>query len=97
MAKEVIWSKRAIRSFDRIIDYLQVKWTEKEIVTLISNTNKVINQISTGVVQFRASNQLKIHEVLITKHNLLIYRVSSERIELLVFYDTRQHPKKKRI
>ncbi len=95
MAKEVIWSKRAILSFDRIIDYLKIKWTEKKINALVFSTNKVIGQITSGTVQFRQSSKLNIHEVLVTKHNLLIYHITDNQIQLLVFYDTRQHPKRK--
>ena len=40
-----------------------------------------------------------IHEVLITKHNLLLYQINETelKVELLAFFDTRQHPKKKHL
>lgn len=96
MAKKIIWSTKAIASFDRIIKYLEKKWTRKEIEKLISNTQKVLQQIESGSIKFKSSGKKNIHEVLITKHNLLIYRLKKGQIDLLVFYDTRQHPKKKR-
>jgi hypothetical protein len=37
---------------------------------------------------------LKYHTT-ITKQNLLLYRSNEKRIELLLFFDTRQHPAKK--
>jgi hypothetical protein len=64
---------------------------------LISNTENVPKQIESGTVNFKSSGKKGIHQVLITKHNLLIYRLNKDRIELLVFYDTRQHPKKKKL
>jgi hypothetical protein len=36
-----------------------------------------------------------IYEALITKHNLLLFRIEGNRIELLTFFDTRQNPNKK--
>ena len=39
---------------------------------------------------------LNVHEALITSHNLLIYKVYPTRIDLLTFWDTRQHPQKKK-
>jgi plasmid stabilization system protein ParE len=96
MAKKIIWSSRAISSFDKIINYLEKEWTQREIAKLVSNTQKVLEQIESGSIKFKSSGRRDIHEVLITKHNLLIYRLKKNQIDLLVFYDTRQHPKKKK-
>ncbi|MCC6182380.1 MAG: type II toxin-antitoxin system RelE/ParE family toxin [Bacteroidia bacterium] len=96
MAKKIIWSTRATASFDKIIKYLEKDWTKKEIEKLVSNTQKVLQQIESGSIKFRTSGKKDIHEVLVTKHNLLIYRIKKNQIDLLVFYDTRQHPKKKK-
>lgn len=97
MAKKVIWSKRAITSFDRVIAYLKEDWTEKEILKFVNQTNKILGLIQSDFVKFKRSGKVDLYEVLITKHNLLIYRDNSDRIELLVFYDTRQNPKKKKL
>jgi len=96
MVKKVVWSFRAKSSFDRVIAYLQKNWTEREIVKFVNQTTKTIDLIQSGVVTHRSSGKKQIYEVLVTKHNLLIYRVSKFKYELLVFYDTRQHPKKKK-
>lgn len=96
MAKKIIWSTRATASFDRIIKYLEKEWTKKEIEKLILSTQKVLRQIESGSIKFKSSGKKDIHEVLVTKHNLLIYRIKKNKIDLLVFYDTRQHPKKKK-
>lgn len=96
MEKEIIWSPRSKRSFARIVEYLEKDWTEKEIFNLIAKTEKVLELISKGNVKFRSSGRANVHEVLITKHNLLIYRIKPTHIELLRFYDTRQNPRKKK-
>ena len=57
MAKEIIWSSRAIASFDRIIKYLEKEWTKKEIEKLISNTKKVLQQIESESIKFRSSGK----------------------------------------
>ena len=44
MAKKVIWSSRAIASFDKIIDYLEKEWTEKDVRNFIFKTQKTITQ-----------------------------------------------------
>jgi len=96
MAKKVIWSSRAIASFDKIIDYLEKEWTEKDVRNFIFKTQKTITQIESDTILFRTSGKRNIHEVLVSKHNLLLYRIRKNHIDLLVFYDTRRHPKKKK-
>jgi plasmid stabilization system protein ParE len=95
MAFEIIWLPRAEQRFDEIIDYLEREWTAKEIKTLIAKTNTVLAILSVSPTTFRKSPHKKIHEVLVTKHNLLLYRVKGKKVELLTFFDTRQHPNKK--
>ncbi|MDZ4845301.1 MAG: type II toxin-antitoxin system RelE/ParE family toxin [Chitinophagales bacterium] len=46
MAKEVIWTKRASRSFEKVIDYLDVEWNEKVKAEFIVRTFEGIEIIS---------------------------------------------------
>ncbi|GDX53309.1 hypothetical protein LBMAG27_23560 [Bacteroidota bacterium] len=95
MAKKIIWTPQAEKSFDRIIIYLRENWTQKEIEKFLLLTNKIIENISEHPDMFRRSSRINIHEAIITKHNLLLYCVKKNQIDLLAFWDTRQHPKKK--
>lgn len=97
MDKKIVWTFRATKSFEKILDYLQLNWTDKEIQNLVNSTNSVLNLLKSNRVKFRSSGKRpNEHEVLITKHNLLIYRIGKNHIELIMFFDTRRHPKKKR-
>jgi plasmid stabilization system protein ParE len=96
MAKEIIWSPRSKQTFAKVIEYLEQEWTEKEVIRFVAKVEKALSLITTGNIKFRSSGKENVHEVLITKHNLLIYRIKSSHIELLRFYDTRQHPRKKK-
>jgi hypothetical protein len=78
-----------------VIDYLQQYWNDTVIKKFIVQTEKVLAQVHQRPKMFRRSAKMDIYEVLITKHNLLLYRVKGSNIELLTFFDTRQHPKKK--
>ncbi len=40
MALELVWTKRAIAGYDRIINYLQEQWTDKEIVIFIRQSHE---------------------------------------------------------
>lgn len=97
MAFKIIWSPKAEKTFETVIEYLDKKWTNKQIKHFISETERVVHMLSQNPYMFRSSEKEKIHEVLITKHNLLLYQVNPEKkkVELLSFFDTRKDPKKK--
>lgn len=95
MASKIIWSPKAEETFVRIIEYLEQKWTEKAVSNFIRQTDKVIHIISLRTATFRRSEKKDIYEILITRQNLLLYRIHKNHIELLRFYDTRQNLKKK--
>lgn len=96
MARQVIWTPEAELTFELILDYLEGKWTQREIVAFIEATERVVDFIKEHPRMFRKTSMLNVHEALITSHNLLIYKVYPTRIDLLTFWDTRQHPRKKK-
>jgi plasmid stabilization system protein ParE len=96
MAKEIRWTKEAIDSFQNIIFYLKEKWTEKEIEQFVIATENIIKYISNYPEMFRRTNKRNLREALVTSQNLLIYKVYKTHIDLITFWDTRQHPRKKK-
>ncbi len=95
MAKEINWTQEAEDTFEKIIEFLKTKWTEREAVNFINAANKTIFYISEAPFMFRQSKKQNIREAVISKHNLLLYRVKPKHIELLTFWDTRRNPKTK--
>lgn len=97
MVKEIIWLPNAVKTYNSVLRYLSNHWEPKVTDKFISNLKKKLILLEKGNVAFRSFKSPNMYEVLITKHNLLIYREKGDAIELLRFYDTRQHPKKKKI
>lgn len=95
MAKEIRWSKEAQRVFDEVVLYLEKHWTEREVEKFVKSTDKVVRQIADNPKMFRTFSNDKFREVLITPHNLMMYKIYANHIEIITIYDTRQHPKKK--
>ena len=96
MAKRVVWSAKAKASFKSTIQYLQKEWTANEVEAFIESTEEKVQLILSGKVKFRQSQKKNLREVLITKHNLLIYRETKTRLEIVYIYNTRQHPMKRK-
>ena len=96
MVKEIKWTPEAVESFRRVIEYLLGNWTEREVENFVTATDKVIEYISEHPKMFRKTNLKNIREALVTPHNLLIYKITSTHIDLITFWDTRQHPQKRK-
>lgn len=93
---KIIWTPEAIQRFEKTIDYIQTNWSVKDAEKFIINVNVTIQLISRHPRMFRqVANGL--HEALISPHNLLVYKVYSDKIFLITFFDNRQHPLKKNI
>jgi plasmid stabilization system protein ParE len=93
---KILWTPKAVETFNQVVNYLSDSWTEKVTNDFVKKVNNTITLIEMGTVTFRPTGKKNIHEVPVTKHNLLIYRIKKTHIELLRFYDTRQNPLKKK-
>ncbi|MCX6351692.1 MAG: type II toxin-antitoxin system RelE/ParE family toxin [Bacteroidetes bacterium] len=96
MEIEIVWTERAIHSYNKIIKYLLENWNETVADDFVIVLKEQLHLLSQGNLHFKKSKKKKLFEALITKHNLLVYRERKNKIELLYFFDTRQHPIKKR-
>lgn len=45
MALKIEWTSQAVKGFNKVLDYLEAKWTAREILNLENNIQQVINQI----------------------------------------------------
>lgn len=98
MALTIIWSPRALENFHEVVSYLNKNWNTKVVRDFVSRTEKVIGLISEHPEIFRQiTDRNPVREALITKHNLLLYQIREEQVLLLAIFDTRQHPRKKKI
>ncbi|MBL7689973.1 MAG: type II toxin-antitoxin system RelE/ParE family toxin [Flavipsychrobacter sp.] len=95
MAYEIVWLPKAEQRFDEIISWLQAHWSDSEIIDFLYRVEEVLELIAENPELYRRSEKADIHEAIVTKHNLLLYRKKGKTVELLTFFDTRQHPAKK--
>ena len=97
MAYKIVWTLNAELTFEAVINYLEFAWGEKQIINFLKASEKIIQKVSQFPHSFRTSKYEAIHEVLITKHNLMIYEVIENKkfVVIHAIWDTRQNPKKK--
>lgn len=97
MVKRVVWTKRANAKFNTVIQYLETKWGNSVTENFVKQTYNIIDllaeQPALGTIEIP---EKEIRAFLITKHNRIFYRYTSDELVILNFFDTRQHPAKKK-
>lgn len=92
---KITWSPKALKSYIHIADFILEKWSKKGVKKFSDITSSTILQIAKNPELFVASKHKKnIRKGFITKHTSLIYKVKPNEIELVLFWDNRQNPKK---
>lgn len=94
---KLIYSDLALITLKEIVDFLNCKWTKKEIKTLrkdISNFEKTVNDGIIKHADFEGYPNTQF--ALIGKKQVkIIYRViDSEKIEIALFWHCKQGPRK---
>lgn len=95
MALEIVWTEQAEKGLIRVLEYLNERWTTKEIVNLEKNLQDLLARISNYTDIYPVSAKYKnVHKGLIDKNNYIIYRVDTSKniIEIINFRGTKQNP-----
>lgn len=90
----IVWSPAANASYYRILIYLEERWTIKELNDFINCSEELIHQISDNPLLYPFSQGSEIHKCVVVKQVSLFYRIKASSVELLLFWDNRQDPKK---
>ena len=101
MACQVNWTDRAWKTYEANINYLQREWTEREIANFVKLVDKKVANLSKqpGTGSVRNKRYPNIRYTLVHKRVALIYKhkPSKNEIDLLVFWNTWQHPRKLKV
>ncbi len=85
-----------LRKNIKILTYVHSEFGEKVTIKLNNKIFDVIDLIAEYPAIGTIENKEKsIHGFLIRKQLRLFYRIAKDKLILLNFFDTRQHPKKK--
>lgn len=94
----VFWTDHALNELEQALLYLEKHWSKKEISRLLIRLEGSLRLISRYPKIYQATENPKgIRRAVILEHYALYYRIKSERIEVLSFFDNRQHPSKQHL
>ncbi len=89
------WSDTAANDLQRIIEYLQFKWTDKEIRNFVRKLDSRLELISINPRLFPKTNKRKnVRRSVLTKHTVIYYETSTDTIKIVTLFDSRRDPKK---
>ena len=95
MAYEIIISNEVFSALNAVVLYLEKRWSKKVAENFLFIFYDKVNAIANNPNIGRKTNKdSDIRKILITKHNMLYYEVSGNRIELLTIFFTIQDPLK---
>ena len=86
MAFKIIWTKQAVKGYDKIVKYLEENWSEKEVINFIDETDRFFETLMLHPEIFqKTSGQKNVYRGPINNLTILIYRIKplKKQIELI--------------
>ena len=88
---KIIWSKVAEVDLEENLNYLNDEWNEKVVLDFTIETERIFEIIVQKPKAFKKFKK-NIHQVPITKHITLYYRIGKDKIELIRFWNNFKKP-----
>ena len=88
---EVVWSETAIQTYLRIVDYLFIEWTQKEINEFEKDVESLLAKISENHLLCKSSKIPPYRKCVVNKQISLVYAVFENVIYLNTFLHNRSN------
>lgn len=93
--REILLSKRAARKLDKLLKYLESKWSITIKDNFVNKFDQILIQLKTFPEIGQKTGLVKgIHKLVITKQTTVYYRFDQKNIKVAAIFDTRMDPKK---
>ena len=92
---KVVWTPTACKSFEGILNYLRVYWNKEIALDFVELVDRNIQLISCNPEMFPISKyDSQSRAAVLTKHITLFYRVLEDTLEIELFWNNLNDPKK---
>lgn len=92
--REIVWTDLALEELENTVQYLEEKFSQKEINRLGDEIERILLIISKNPDIFPLSDRLNARKAVLLKFNSMYYRATKNQIQILSFYSNRQSPEK---
>jgi plasmid stabilization system protein ParE len=91
---KLIWSDEALNNLKYIIDYLENRWTKREIKKFALLLDKQLKLIEDNPFLFAESDKSNgLRKSVLSKQTTIYYRIIGYEIRIITLFDNRQTPK----
>ncbi len=95
MASElrVIWTEEAVKNLSDILDYLEYKWTEREVSRFKARLSDYITLIAKRPLLFPASKaHPDMRKAVMSAQTSIYYQVGNDAVTILYLFVNRKNP-----
>jgi plasmid stabilization system protein ParE len=90
---KLIWSDEALNNLKDIIDYLENRWTQREIRKFAQLLDKQLNRIKDNPFTYTETNRSNgLRKSVLSKQTTIYYRIYESEIRIVTLFDNRQNP-----
>ena len=95
MSRKIVLSKRASRNLEKLLEYLETKWSKRVKDNFIKKLDKALLILKEKPESSPKSEVIKgLYRRVITKQTTAFYKFDNKNIYLVTIFDTRQDPDK---
>ena len=91
---KLIWAEEALDNLKGIIDYLERKWTAREVKKFANSLDQNLNLIKNNPKLFPEAELSGLRKCVLSKQTSIYYRIIRNEVHVLTLFDNRRHPKK---
>ncbi len=98
MALEIVWTKRAIIGYGKVVAKIEKRWTDKEVQNFVRQSHEFFELLKQYPEMLeKTGKQKNVHRGPINKHTILTYRLKprKKQIEFINIRPARKKPLKK--
>ncbi|MBE0637808.1 MAG: type II toxin-antitoxin system RelE/ParE family toxin [Bacteroidales bacterium] len=91
----IIWTEEAIRNLEAILDYLQNRWTQREVDNFKKRLSSLLVLISGNPKLFPKSEiQPRLRKAVLSKQTIIFYEFKHGTVYLIYLFGSSQNPVK---
>ncbi len=89
---KIKFSDESLSDLRNIEEYLLEHWSDKILDDFLTKLDEIVEIICDGKVVFQKYEDTIYHEILITKHNTLIYIIENNTLKIVIILQNFQDP-----
>ncbi|WP_026712347.1 type II toxin-antitoxin system RelE/ParE family toxin [Flavobacterium daejeonense] len=87
---KIEWTLLSKNDYWKNIEYLEIHWTEKEVLNFIKEVDYSLNLLAKGNIIFTPSDYTNVYKMVIIKQITIYYTIKDKTVYLLRFWNNHQ-------